>query len=134
MSDTRARASLLARWVGSFERKGLRGRLVPASVAGKLEGGVPGGRLGVAGREPPGTNGGADGGVKGDEDGGGMNAGTGGGGLNSGTPDAGEGGVAVAAGEECSTDSGLARGAEATSASLGGGAEGRCACGAAVVR
>src|SRR5687768_4747891 len=127
MSDTRARASLLARWLGSFERKGLRGRLVPPSVAGTLDGGVPGGRVGVAGREPPGTNGGADGGLKGDEDAGGMNAGTAGGGLNSGSPDAGDGGVAVAAGEERST-SGLARAAEATSAALGGGgAEGRCA-------
>jgi hypothetical protein len=99
-------------------------------MARKLDGGVPGGRGGVAGREPPGTKGGADGGVNGDEDGGGMNVGTAAGGLNSGSPDLGEGGVAVAAGEERSTGSGLARAAEATSAVLGGaggGAEGRCA-------
>src|SRR5688500_578975 len=124
MSDTRARASLFARWLGSFERKGLRGRLAPLSVAGKAEGGVPGARAGVAGREPPGTNGGAAGGLNGDEEAGGMNGGTGGGGLNSGSPDAGEGGVAVAAAAECSTDSGLVRGAPATSAVLGGGAGG----------
>jgi hypothetical protein len=64
--------------------------------------------------------------VNGDDEAGGMNGGTDGGGLNSGSPDAGEGGVAVAAVEECSTDSGLARGA-ATSAVLDGGADGRCA-------
>ena len=84
---------------------------------------MPGARDGVAGREPPGTKGGVAGGVNGDEEAGGMNGGTDGGGLNSGSPDVGEGGVAVAAAEECSTDSGLARGAALASADLGGGAD-----------
>ncbi|HET6760763.1 MAG TPA: hypothetical protein VFH13_01630 [Gemmatimonadaceae bacterium] len=103
----------------------MRGRLAPPSAAGEPEGGVPGARGGVPAREPPGTNGGTAGGVNGDEEAGGMNGGTGGGGLNSGSPDAGEGGVAVAAAEERSTGSGLARDAPVTSAVLGLGADGR---------
>src|SRR5688572_8563744 len=99
MSDTRARASRLARWLGSFERNGLRGRLAPLSPTRGADGGVPGARDGVAGRDPPGTNGAEAGGVKGDDEAGGMNGGTAGGGLNSGSPETGEGGVAVAAGD-----------------------------------
>jgi hypothetical protein len=78
-------------------------------------------RGGVGGRLPPGTKGGADGGVNG-EDAGAVNGGTAGGGVNSGNPEVGEGGVAVAATVARSTDSGLARGAPETSEVLGGGA------------
>src|SRR5688572_6259990 len=127
MSDTRARASLFARWLGSFERNGLRGRLAPPSPASEPDGGVAGARGGAAGREPPGTNGGEAGEVKGDEEAVGMNGGTAGGGLNSGSPEAGDGGVAVAAGDERSIDSCRALGAAGFSAVLsgGGGAPGR---------
>jgi hypothetical protein len=64
--------------------------------------------------------GGADG-VKGD-DAGGANGGTAGGGVNSGKPEVGDGGVAVAATEERSTDSGLGRDGAGASAVLGAGA------------
>jgi len=53
-----------------------------------------------------------------------MNGGTAGGGVNSGSPDVGDGGVAVAATEDRSTDSGLGRGAAGTSAVRGGNAGG----------
>ena len=144
MSETRARASLLARWLGSFDRNGLSGRRAPSPVAGDGDGEGGGAcvRGGVAGRAPLGTNGGADG-AKGDEAGaagvngnevgaagtngdaaGGVKGGTAGGGVNSGSPDAGEGGVAVAATEARSTDSGLGRDAGGTSEPLGGGGGG----------
>jgi len=50
-----------------------------------------------------------------------MNGGTAGGGVNSGSPEVGEGGVAVAATEPRSTDSGLGLDAAGTSEDLGGG-------------
>jgi hypothetical protein len=80
MSETSARASRLARWLGSFERKGLSGRLAPASegagavadagVAGRAGVAVTGAggvalawaeEGGVAARGAEGTKGGADG-------------------------------------------------------------------------
>ena len=52
---------------------------------------------------------------------GGMNGGTAGGGVNSGSPEVGDGGVAVAAAEARSTDSGLGLGAAGISEVLDGG-------------
>ena len=146
MSETRARASRLARWFGSFERNGLRGRLAPPSpgeTAGKAPAGVTGDRggggvgAGAAGRTEAldGTNG-ADGPEIAGEEGGvnaggglaaGVNGGVWGGELNSGKPDDGEGGVAVAVTDARSTASGLAWGAIGVSLLTGCGAgAGRC--------
>src|SRR5438046_6431810 len=125
MSETSARASRLARWFGSLDRNGLRGRRAPPSpIAGDAPGGVAGGRC-AAGRLPVagGTNGGAEGigaravaGVNGEIGGGapgpgGVNGGTGGGGVNSGKLLAGDGGVAVAVTGPRSSGSSRGRGA-----------------------
>jgi hypothetical protein len=140
MSETRARASLLARWLGSLERNGFRGRRAPPSPAtGDGVGAEVGGRAGVGaldgrpGAAPgldgglDGTNGGADGpdavegGVKGGADGKGAPGDCGrteggvGGELNSGSPVEGDGGVAVAVTDDRSIDSGLGRGAAGVS-------------------
>ncbi|MDP9202424.1 MAG: hypothetical protein M3P26_10910 [Gemmatimonadota bacterium] len=138
MSDTRARASLFARWLGSFERNGLSGRLAPPSLAAPgPDGGGDWVRGGVAGREPPGIKGGAAGAVKAG-DAGGVKGGAGGGGVNAGNPEAGEGGVAVAATDPRSTDSCLGRAVVGTSTVRGGGggeaAAGRCTGGPAGAR
>jgi len=88
-------------------------------------------RGGVAGRAPPGTKGGAAGAPYGSAAGG-VNGGTAGGGVNSGKPEVGEGGVAVAAAEARSMDSGLDLGPPCTSEARGlgaAGAAGRCAGG-----
>src|ERR1700681_2525266 len=139
MSETRARASLLARWSGSLERNGFRGRRAPPSVAagdevgagagGRAAGGLDG-RPGAAGGldgGPDGTNGGADGpdavegGAKGGADGTGApgdcgrTEGGAEGELNSGSPVEGDGGVAVAVTDDRSIDSGLGRGAAGAS-------------------
>src|SRR6478672_7203104 len=130
MSDTSARASLFARWFGSLERNGLRGRLAPPSfVAGAgAEGGVGGGGGGDAGRIAGGTKGGPEDGVNGGESGG-LN-GVGSGEANSGKPDDGDGGVAVAAAVVRSIDSGRGRAAAETSelriCGGGGGGAARC--------
>src|SRR5258706_3877152 len=153
MSETRARASLLARWLGSLERNGFRGRRAPPSpVAGGDEMGAGADGRGVTGgldAGADGTSGGADGpdDVEGGANGGAEGTGTPGdcgrtegglaGVLNSGSPVEGDGGVAVAVTDDRSIDSGLGRGAAGASTGLGcaGGAAGaRCIGGAAGVR
>ena len=130
MSETRARASRFARWLGSLERKGLSGRRAPPSalIAEEPEDGVTTGRGGVGDREPDGTKGGDAGALKGAAAGAdageipaGLNGGRGGGGVNSGISDAGDGGVAVAAAVWRSMDSGLGRGAADVSDVRAGG-------------
>jgi len=155
MSETSARASLLARWLGSLERNGLSGRRAPPSpIAGDAPGGVAGGAGGRAGfgrlAGVDGTNGGTDatgaeavGGVNGETGAGapgpgGVNGGTGGGAVNSGRLVAGDGGVAVAVtGPRSSGSWRTGRGAAGISAvRMGGGGAagvGRCAGGAAGV-
>src|SRR5256885_16507111 len=49
MSETSARASRLARWLGSLKRNGLTGRRAPPSTAEDAPGGVIGGRDAWAG-------------------------------------------------------------------------------------
>src|SRR5258705_10527767 len=111
MSETRARASRFARWLGSFDRNGLSGRLAPPSVeAGETGlGGGPSVRDGVGGRLAPGTKGGADGAGNGD-DAGDEKDGAAGGVANSGSPGVGDGGVAVAAAVARSIASGRGQG------------------------
>ena len=78
-------------------------------------------------RAPLGMNGGAAGVVKACDDGG-VNGDTGGDGVNCGSPVEGEGGVAVAAADARSADSGLGLGAAGTSVlggDWGGGAGGQ---------
>jgi hypothetical protein len=143
MSETRARASLLARWLGSLERNGLRGRRAPPSALAGDELGAGAGGRGVAGGldgGDDGTNGVADGpddvevGATGGADGTGAPGDCGrteggvGGVLNSGSPVEGDGGVAVAVTDDRSIDSGLGRGAAGASTGLG------CAGGEAGVR
>ncbi|HMJ19091.1 MAG TPA: hypothetical protein VK478_11910 [Gemmatimonadaceae bacterium] len=115
----------------------MSGRLAPPSDAdGEAVGGAAGARGGVVERAPLGMNGGAAGVVKAC-DAGGVKGDTGGEGVNSAIPVEGEGGVAVAAADARSTDSGLGLGAAGISA-LGGvggwGAEGRCTDGTAEAR
>src|SRR5450759_2299881 len=98
MSETRARASLLARWFGSLERNGLSGRRGPPSAAtGMAPGGFAGGRGVVGGRggDPDGTNGGAES-PEAAGKAGGAAGGAGDRAVNSGSPEEGDGGVAVA--------------------------------------
>src|SRR5450759_367160 len=122
MSETRARASLLARWFGSLERNGLSGRRGPPSpAAGDAPGGFAGGRGVVGGLvgDPDGTNGGAVG-PEAPGEAGGPTGRAGERGVKSVNPDEGEGGVAVAVTEACSIDSGLDRGAAGVSTARGG--------------
>src|SRR5712671_2134455 len=141
MSETRARASLLARWLGSLERNGFRGRRAPPSPVAGDESGVGAGGPGLAGGldgGADGTNGGAEGpddvedGANGGAEGTGPPGDCGrtdgglAGVLNSGSPVEGEGGVAVAVTDDRSIDSGLGRGAAGASTGRGcaGGAAG----------
>src|SRR5450759_600392 len=140
MSETRARASLLARWFGSLERNGLSGRRGPPSPAtGMAPGGFAGGRgvVGALDGDPDGTNGGAE-----IPEAPGEAAGAAGGagdrGVNSRSPDEGDGGVAVAVTEARPIDSGLGREAAGVSTVRGGGGggdgAGRCPGGVAGTR
>ena len=126
MSETRARASLLARWFGSLDRNGFSGRRDPLSPAkGGATGGLAGGRGAAGGLDgdPDGTNGAAVGpDVPGEAVG--RTGGVGAGGVNSGNPDEGDGGVAVAVTDARSIDSGLGRDAAGLSAVRGAGGGG----------
>ena len=152
MSDTSARASLLARWFGSLDRNGFRGRRAPLSPIGVDALGVAIGRDGGATRED--VAGGTYGGAEGPEDGrldgaageglkdvaggagvnggaaGGKGGGGGGGGVNSGNPEIGDGGVTVAVTWPRSIGSALGRTGTGASTGRGGGG-GACVCRAA---
>src|SRR6478672_3764071 len=102
MSETRARASRLARWSGSLDRNGFSGRRAPLSPPdwGTL-GGVAGGRGGAGARAgvAEGTNGAAgvcEASAIGRIGGAGLGAGAAGPDPNSGILDPAEAGVAVA--------------------------------------